>query len=158
MTAKLTPCRFYFGDDPTYDGFTDGTTWNGFENIWVTAEVHKEIVERFEADYKVMGYKGDELAEAMESFDIEPDDDGLYSYAYGFATSIDDEPMYSEGDRVRIKAEHCGEGERDEVYIVREDSRDDRGEMPRINISAERLRDWAIWPIERIDVDKIEKL
>jgi hypothetical protein len=91
MNPKLTPVKFFFGDDPTYDGFTDGTTWNGFENIWVTKEVHEEIVTRFTEDYKVSGYEGDELAEAMESFNIEPDDDGLYSYAYGFATSIDED-------------------------------------------------------------------
>jgi hypothetical protein len=41
---NLKPCRFYFGDDPTYDGFTDGTTWNGFDNVWVTPEVHKQVM------------------------------------------------------------------------------------------------------------------
>ena len=87
--TTLKPCRFYFGDDPTYDGFTDGTTWNGFDNVWVTEKTHKAIVGRFLKDYQVSGYHGSDLLEIMESFNIKPDNDGLYSYAYGFATSTE---------------------------------------------------------------------
>jgi len=91
MNQQLKPVRFYFGDDPTYDGFADGTTWNGFDNIWVTPEVHKTIVQRFIDEYTINDYNGADLSEVMESFDIEPDDDWLISYACGFATSIDED-------------------------------------------------------------------
>ena len=93
--TTLKPCRFYFGDDPTYDGFTDGTTWNGFDNIWVTESVHKEIVERFTEDYKASGYFTHDLDEVMESFMLQPNADGLYSYANGFATSIDEDHWHT---------------------------------------------------------------
>ena len=86
----MTPCKFYFGDDPTWDGLTDGSTWNGFNNVWVTEETHKAIVQHFTREYRVSGYHGADLLEVMDSFFIEPDDDGLYSYANGFATSIEE--------------------------------------------------------------------
>jgi len=88
--TKLTPCKFYFGDNPTFDGLTDGTTWNGFDNVWVTPEVHRQIVKHFREDYIKLGYTGNDLAYEMESFNISPSGDGLYSYANGFATSIED--------------------------------------------------------------------
>lgn len=80
---NLKHCRFYFGDDPTYEGFTDGTTWNGFDNIWVTPEVHKQVM----ADHPIEDPDNN-------YWDIEPDDDGLISYAYGFATSIDEDDWH----------------------------------------------------------------
>lgn len=73
--------KFYFGDDPNFDGFTDDSTWNGFDNVWVTAEVHAEVRAHFKED----GYDEDESGFG----EIEPDDDGLYSYANGFATQLD---------------------------------------------------------------------
>lgn len=88
--TTLKPCRFYFGDDPTFEGFTDGTTWNGFDNVWVTPEVHKQIIQHFEAECRMLNYSNVETIEQMKTFNIEPDDDGLISYAMGFATSIDD--------------------------------------------------------------------
>ncbi len=87
----MKPVKFYFGGDPVFDGFADGSTWNGFDNIWVTAEVHKQIIEHFNAECLTLGYFGDQLTEEMLQFtEIEPDAQGLYSYANGFATSIDD--------------------------------------------------------------------
>ena len=32
--------RFEFGDGNIYDGLTDGSTWNGFANIWVENDVY----------------------------------------------------------------------------------------------------------------------
>lgn len=95
MTNKLQPCRFYFGDDPTFAGFTDGTTWNGFDNVWVTAETHAAIVAHFREGYAGIGYRGADLDEAMQPFtELTPDSDGLYSYACGFATSIDEDDWH----------------------------------------------------------------
>lgn len=86
----MKPVKFYFGDDPLFDGFADGTTWNGFDNVWITADTMKQITDYFRADYQSAGYHGADLAEVMECFDIEPDADGLYSLANGFATSIEE--------------------------------------------------------------------
>ena len=77
-TIKMKSVQFYFGDNPTYSGFTDGSTWNGFENIWVTPAVHAQVIKDhpiIDADY--------------DYWDISPDADGLISYAYGFATSTE---------------------------------------------------------------------
>ena len=85
----MKPCTFCFGDGVEFTGFTDGTTWNGFDNVWVSKQVHAQISAHFRAEYQVLGYHGAALVEAMQCFDeIEPDSDGLYSYARGFATSI----------------------------------------------------------------------
>lgn len=84
--TTLKPCRFYFGDDPTYDGFTDGTTWNGFDNIWVTPEVHEQIKDYF---LNVCKYDPAEI-----NLPESPDDDGLYDYSRGFATSIDEDDWH----------------------------------------------------------------
>ena len=89
--AKLQAIRFYFCDDPTWDGFADGTTWNGFDNVWVTPEVHSLICEHFRKDYATMGEDQAGVDYLMQSFDDLEMVDGLYSYAYGFATSIDED-------------------------------------------------------------------
>ena len=74
--------RFCFGDDTTYDGFTDGSTWNGFDNIWVTEKVHKQISDYF---LNVCKYDPEEC-----SLPDEMDEQRLYDYSGGFATSIDE--------------------------------------------------------------------
>ena len=85
----LVPVRFYFGDNPTFDGLSDGSTWNGFDNIYVTAEVHKQISDHFRSEYTSTEYDAAGVGYLMQSFDeIRTDADGLYSYANGFATSI----------------------------------------------------------------------
>lgn len=59
-----------------WPGFTDGTKWNGWDNVRVTAETHGAILAS-------MGAEADtELAQ------LKPDDDGLYSYGYYFTVSI----------------------------------------------------------------------
>ena len=78
--TTLTPCTFCFADDTEYSGFTDGTTWNGFDNVYVAPETHKEIEHYF---FNVCGYDKEEI-----SLPDSPNDDGLYDYSNGFATSI----------------------------------------------------------------------
>ena len=70
--------KFYFGDGETFDGFTDDSYWNGFINVWVTYEVHQQVIKHFED----MGCDDDETGLRQ----IEFDQDGLVSYANGFAT------------------------------------------------------------------------
>lgn len=77
--------RFAFADDTEFDGFTDGTTWNGFDNIWVDADTFEAVLTAWE---KAGNEDNAEmLAELREQT---PDADGHYSFAYGFATQIID--------------------------------------------------------------------
>ncbi len=76
--------RFYFGDDPTFDGMHDGSTWNGFENVRVTGETLAAITAQFVAD----GHDEESVAELNT---IEPDADGLYDLGNCYATVIDDD-------------------------------------------------------------------
>jgi len=77
---KLWRCGFTFDDSPTFPGFTDGTTWNGWDNVWVTPETHAAVIAWFKA-------QGDDTA-CFE--DLVPEDDGLLvSYAYGYCTVVD---------------------------------------------------------------------
>ena len=92
-------------DDESYDGFTDGSKWNGFDNIWVTEEVHKKIVAEFDAllpaadqeEIKRLiaqpqSEERDDAIYDINSFHlVEIDEQRLYSYAYGYATCIDEE-------------------------------------------------------------------
>ncbi len=41
----MRPLKFVFDDQVVRDGFTDDTYWNGFINVWVTLELHKELNE-----------------------------------------------------------------------------------------------------------------
>ena len=74
---KLSPCRFYIGNpDVIYDGFTDGTTWNGFDNVMVSPKTHKKIIEYF----------GDDVVDELLTMKI--NNDGLFDYSNGFITQI----------------------------------------------------------------------
>lgn len=71
----LRPVRWTFDFVQVFDGFTDDTTWNGFLNVWVTPQIHAEVV-------KTLG------EEAWEDFrSMTPGRDGLFSYANGYATA-----------------------------------------------------------------------
>lgn len=77
--TKLTPCRFVFLDSPIFAGYAYGSTWNGFDNVAVTPAVRDQIVAYFSAT---------QPQEDLDSFDIEPDEDGLISLRDGYATEI----------------------------------------------------------------------
>ena len=70
---------FDFGDGFDYYGYTDGTTWNGFNNIWVTEKEYQRIIKHF-----------DHINDIDESglLELKKDESGLYSLAYGFSTII----------------------------------------------------------------------
>lgn len=99
----LRPVRFYFGDDPTYDGFADGSTWNGFDNVMVTPKVHKEIKNYF---LNVCKYDPEEM-----HLPAEPNALGLYDYSNGFATSIDDEEEQQHEQQLQHAAAHAADEE-----------------------------------------------
>ncbi len=117
IPAGFRPVKFGWTDDESYDGYTDDTTWNGFDNIWVTPEVHQHIIDQNRADRPqrtndeldnlVAGWKSataakmdsdtlDQFIDRIYEIDalvtVELDGDtGLYSYAYGYATIIDED-------------------------------------------------------------------
>ena len=71
---------FDFGDGVDYEGFTDGTTWNGFNNIWISDKVYRQLLNNFNhmlSDFRESGL-----------FELTQDESGLYSLAYGFSTII----------------------------------------------------------------------
>jgi hypothetical protein len=80
----MTPCFFVFDDSPPFAGFAYGSRWNGFDNVAVTPAVLRDIVAWFEAGYPDDG-NDDLLA-------IEPDEAGLISLAFGYATQIVEAP------------------------------------------------------------------
>lgn len=87
MTTRPMPAvRFKFDlDEPTFDGFAVGTTWNGFDNVCVTPCVLAKIRQHFTATDPEF---------EPENFDIAQGADGLVSLCDGFATVIvvDEEP------------------------------------------------------------------
>lgn len=79
-------CRWHFdGASRVFDGFTDGTTWNGWDNVQVTPETHADVIAWFEAN-------GDD-ASAFREMEVEPN--GRVSYAYGWCCTVlpDPNPM-----------------------------------------------------------------
>ena len=74
----FTKTFFAFADDKPYVGYVNGSTWNGFDNVWVTKDVFEKITSDF----------GAEESRECGLNDIIPNEDGLYSFAYGFATTI----------------------------------------------------------------------
>ena len=65
--------KFTFSyDNDIWDGYAHGTTWNGFDNVSVDEKEYNRIEEYF----------GGKIAPILKN------SDGLYSYAYGFTTSI----------------------------------------------------------------------
>lgn len=77
------PVRFSFDTEAEFDGFTDGTTWNGFLNVWVTPETRDEIAA---TDDIFSTSNPDAQAERDEFKGLEPDESGLICLAYGYAT------------------------------------------------------------------------
>ena len=65
---------FNYGDE-IFVGYSDGTRWNGWDNISVTEDVYDEIENYFDND-------------ADCEMEIKKGENGLYSYGYGFTTSI----------------------------------------------------------------------
>ena len=69
----------FFGEGDIYNGYTDYSTWNGFDNVWVTKDVLDKLMKVAKADKET--FNPDDWPDA-------PDEYGLYSLANGFSTSI----------------------------------------------------------------------
>ena len=77
-TMKLT--KFQIEDDKIFEGFSDGSTWNGWSNPYFTLEVAKEVL-----NY----YQNQECIESRESWlnwDLKVDKTfmGIDLYCFGF--------------------------------------------------------------------------
>lgn len=84
--TTLTPCTWSFwtsDSDPEFPGYSDGTTWNGFDNIYVTPSVHRQVIASL-ADSFDAWLENEETIQDMLA--MQPGPDGLISYANGFAT------------------------------------------------------------------------
>ena len=74
----MKPCKFTFDDTPAFDGFSHGSTWNGFDNVAVTPEVIERIKAYFADD-----------ADSVDSFNnLSVGKDGLISLGWGYTTVI----------------------------------------------------------------------
>lgn len=72
--ADLKPVTFTFGGDDKFQGFSDGTTWNGFDNVRVTPAEFDRIVEHFD--------------DSDAFSDVAKDENGLYDLSSAYVTSI----------------------------------------------------------------------
>ena len=83
--TTLRPCKFVFDmyEDRVYDGFALGTTWNGFDNVAVTADVARQMDR--EAEW------AEDDADAIRFADMPVGDDGLINIGNGWTTVIVDE-------------------------------------------------------------------
>lgn len=80
--TTLQTVRFQFEDSPAFDGFADGTTWNGYANVWISPEVREQVV-------AWLREQGDEdTADEIMGLPVE---DGLVSLANGYTAQIVDE-------------------------------------------------------------------
>jgi len=43
--GKLEKVKFQFDSEEIFDGFSDGSTWNGFDNIYINDEVFQMVLD-----------------------------------------------------------------------------------------------------------------
>lgn len=87
----LTKCKFKFDTEAeVYQGFTDGTSWNGANNVWVTPEVHRKVVADFKRSWPEFKEDFDrDFGECLvDDHETEAGRLALVSYAYGFSTVV----------------------------------------------------------------------
>jgi hypothetical protein len=77
---KLVFWRFVGG--PTFTGFSNGTTWNGWDNIQVNEEQFKPVKKWLLQDMGIDGFN-----EFMRDYQVKTNDN-KYSFAYGCTTEI----------------------------------------------------------------------
>ena len=78
--TSLPPCKFSFEDTSVFDGYALGSEWNGFHNVAVASAKARQIADHFRS-----------IGDADTADDIEaipPDENGLVSFAGGYATQI----------------------------------------------------------------------
>lgn len=73
---------FTLGDDVIYEGFTDGSSWNGFVNVWLTREVAESLIRNLKAQEEKCGQ---ELGEEWTTLGtpIATEHGMLYGFGWG---------------------------------------------------------------------------
>ena len=91
--TTLSECQFNFNEDNVvYKGFTDGSSWNGFDNVKVNEKTHNDIVEYFTNEM------GDDV-ESCYFDEIEKDEYGLFDYSNGYTTTIINKKTNKKGNK-----------------------------------------------------------
>ncbi len=106
LNPQLRPVRFSFADGETFEGYSAGDTWNGWDNVLVTPDVHERVVEYFTEGYGCCDEcgapcdagtvcrrcaRGVGVNETAEEFaEMEPDEFGLYDYGNCYCTTIEE--------------------------------------------------------------------
>ena len=103
---------FTIGDsDNRFVGYSLDSTWNGFDNVAVTEEVHK----------KLLAWCKDHETE-VDAESHTPDEQGLYHWCNGWAIEIDEEKVSlskaSVGDVVSFKDEWINKGEKNNAMMI----------------------------------------
>ena len=82
----MTKVLWSFDSGEVFEGFSDGSTWNGWDNIYLKEESFLMVLDFLANDV----YGGDwcEMLEEVFYNDIEIGENGLYSLAYGFTCQI----------------------------------------------------------------------
>lgn len=84
VEPQMRMCQFTFDGEERFIGYTDGTLWNGFDNIWTTPEQHADILRHFHAvddDDSLQEFLGMPRRHHRQLGDC-------FSYAYGYATQV----------------------------------------------------------------------
>ena len=107
---KLT--KFQIEDDKIFQGFSDGSTWNGWKNPYFTLEVAKEVL-----NY----YQNQECIESRESWlnwDLTPSKQfmgiDLYCFGFGFCW---DEVTKEEEERINLINKVIDNCKKDDEYL-----------------------------------------
>ena len=107
---KLT--KFQIEDDKIFQGFSDGSTWNGWSNPYYTLEVAKEVL-----NY----YQNQECIESRESWlnwDLKPSKQfmgiDLYCFGFGFCW---DEVTKEEEERINLINKVIDNCKKDDEYL-----------------------------------------
>ena len=85
FTKSMKKVKWCFDDTRVFNGFTDGSKWNGFTNIWVDEKTHK-MVSKFMIEELI--HSEDDYRVKEDWINMQPNSNGLYSYANGYTTSI----------------------------------------------------------------------
>jgi hypothetical protein len=86
MAKTFTPCKFTDASGNEWQGETDGTTWNGFDNVWVNAETFKAMLAKWREEAKASGDDEEWVGEVEET--VIANEYGMYSFAYGYAFEV----------------------------------------------------------------------
>jgi len=96
---QLRACRFTWDlsdDEEPTDGFTDGSVWNGWDNVCVTEKTHKKLIEDFDA--YLPAKDREELKELLAQPQSEERDDAIYCINSFHLVEQDEFRLYDYGN------------------------------------------------------------